>query len=275
MRTVHIVKKGLRYLLMTALLLLFLFPFYLVLLNSFKTNRNIIKNAISFPKDFYIQGYMEAFDRMNYVHSFFNSVYITLFSVVFIILFSSMCAYFFARNEWKINKVIFLCMVASMIIPFQTIMIPLVRNFSALNLMNNLNAVILFYIGANVAMAVFMLHGFIKNIPLELEEAATIDGCTRFGVFFKIVLPMLKPIISTVAILDILGLWNDFLLPFIMIKDQELRTLPLTTFSFVGQYTANYSLITSGLVLTIIPIIIAYIFLQKYIIEGVVQGAIK
>lgn len=269
------IGKLLYYALLSVALALFLFPFLLVILNSFKTNKEIIQSAVSLPSKLYLKGYQEAFIKMDYLHSFCNSLYVTLISVVIIVLFSAMCAHFFARHDWKICKILFLVMVASMIIPFQSIMIPLVRNFSSLKLMDSLNTVILFYVGANVAMAVFMFHGFIKNIPYELEEAATIDGCTQFGVFFKIVFPMLKPIISTVLVLDILGLWNDFLLPFIIIKNQSLRTLPLTTYTFVGQYSTNYSLVTSGLVLTILPIIVVYFFLQKHIIEGIAQGAIK
>lgn len=275
MKKMKLIKKIVYYVILTAALLLFLMPFFLVLLNSFKTNKEIIKNALALPAKFMLDGYVEAFQKMNYLHSFGNSLYVTLISVVIIVILSSMCAHFFARKNWKINKIIFLAMVASMIIPFQTIMIPLVKNFAAVNMMNSLNTVIVFYIGANVPLAVFMFHGFIKNIPFELEEAATVDGCTQVGVFFRIVLPMLKPIVATVVILDVLAMWNDFLLPFIIIKDQAKRTLPLTTYMFVGQYSTNYLLVCCGLVLTILPVIILYLFLQKHVIEGVAQGAIK
>lgn len=263
------------YLILLACLILFLAPFYLVVLNSFKTNKEIINNAIALPEALNFDGYTKAFEKMDYLRSFGNSAYVTIISVFFILLLSSMCAYLFARKTWKINKIIFMIMVASMIIPFQTIMIPLVKNFAAWDIMDNLNTVIFFYVGVNAPMAVFMFHGFIKNVPYELEEAAKMDGCTQFGVFFKIVLPLLKPIASTILILDVLGLWNDFLFPFIIIKTQSLRTLPLTTYIFSGQYATNYSLVTAGLVLTILPIIALYLFLQKHIIEGIAQGAIK
>lgn len=270
-----VLKKIIYYGILTAALLLFLMPFFLILLNSFKSNKEIIKNALALPEKILFSGYAEAFRKMNYLKSFGNSFYVTLLSVLIIVLLSSMCAYFFARKNWKINQFIFLVMVASMIIPFQTIMIPLVKNFAAVNMMNSLNTVIVFYIGANVPLAVFMFHGFVKGIPYELEEAATVDGCTPIGVFFRIVFPMLKPIVATVIILDVLAMWNDFLLPFIIIKDQAKRTLPLTTYMFVGQYSTNYVLVSCGLVLTILPVIILYLFLQKHVIEGVAQGAIK
>ena len=250
-------------------------PFALVLLNSFKPNKEIILSPLALPKEINLQGYVKAFSSMNYVQTFTNSLIITVLSIVFIILFAVMCAYFFARNNWKINKIIFSIMVTSMIIPFQTIMIPVVRNFSAVNAVDNIFMVVVFYVGAHISMAVFMFQGFIKGIPVELDEAATIDGCGQFQILFKIVFPLLKPIISTVAVLDILAIWNDFLLPYILLQSNRLKTLPLMTYSFFGQYSVDYSLVCSGLIMSILPVIIIYIFLQKQIIEGVVAGAIK
>ena len=268
-------KQILIYVLFAVLLILFLVPFALVLLNSFKPNKEIILSPLALPKEINLQGYVKAFSSMNYVQTFTNSLIITVLSIVFIILFAVMCAYFFARNNWKINKIIFSIMVTSMIIPFQTIMIPVVRNFSAVNAVDNIFMVVVFYVGAHISMAVFMFQGFIKGIPVELDEAATIDGCGQFQILFKIVFPLLKPIISTVAVLDILAIWNDFLLPYILLQSNRLKTLPLMTYSFFGQYSVDYSLVCSGLIMSILPVIIIYIFLQKQIIEGVVSGAIK
>ena len=268
-------KQILIYVLFAVLLILFLVPFALVLLNSFKPNKEIILSPLALPKEINLQGYVKAFSSMNYVQTFTNSLIITVLSIVFIILFAVMCAYFFARNNWKINKIIFSIMVTSMIIPFQTIMIPVVRNFSAVNAVDNIFMVVVFYVGAHISMAVFMFQGFIKGIPVELDEAATIDGCGQFQILFKIVFPLLKPIISTVAVLDILAIWNDFLLPYILLQSNRLKTLPLMTYSFFGQYSVDYSLVCSGLIMSILPVIIIYIFLQKQIIEGVVAGALK
>ncbi len=269
------VGKAVVYVLFTALLVLFLVPFFLILLNSFKGNKEIILDPLALPKALNVEGYGKAFEAMNYLTTFRNSLIITVLSIVFIILFAVMCAYFFARNNWKINQILFMIMVTSMIIPFQTIMIPIVKNFSAINAVDNIFMVVVFYIGANMAMAVFMFQGFIKGIPAELDEAATIDGCTQFQILFRIIFPLLKPIISTVAILDILGIWNDFLLPYILLQSNSLKTLPLMTYSFFSQYSVDYSLVCSGLVMSIIPVIVIYAFLQKQIIDGVVTGAIK
>ena len=268
-------RKILFYIIFVLLLLAFLYPFFLVVMNSFKTNKEVILNPVSLPAGLNIDGYLKAYENMNYLQSFGNSLFVTVGSVLMLVLISVMCAHLFARNNWKINNIVLMLMVASMIIPFQTIMIPVVKNFSSLNLTDNLFAVIFFYMGAHVAMAVFMYHGFIKGIPYELEEAAMIDGCGHMRLLFQILFPMLKPITSTIVILDVLAIWNDFLLPYVLLYKNSLKTLPLMTYSFVGQYSTDYSLVTAGLVLTMLPVVILYLFLQKQIIEGVAQGAIK
>ena len=168
-------------------------------------------------------------------------------------------------------------MVASMIIPFQAIMIPLVSIYGGtLNILNHRLTLIFMHTGFAMAMSVFMFHGFIKgNVPIALEEAACIDGCTHIQTFFMIVFPLLKPIISTMVILNALAFWNDFLLPSLVLTDKELLTLPLSTYSFYGTYSADYGTIMAGLILCILPILILYVVLQKQIIGGVVAGAVK
>ena len=169
----------------------------------------------------------------------------------------------------------FLFMIAAMIIPFQGIMIPLVKIYGSLHMLNSKWALIYMYLGFGTSLAVFMYHGFIKSIPLELEEAAMIDGATRFQTFVKIVFPLLKSQTMTIAILDILWIWNDFLLPNLVLGTAETRTLPLSTYYFYGTHTTDYSLAMAGLILSAIPVIIVYMFMQKHIIEGVMQGSIK
>lgn len=268
-------KQGFHYVFTTVVFLVFLIPFYIVVVNAFKSNKDIVENAMSLPKSLNFSAIIDAFHKMNYIQTFGNSLLITLVSVVLTIFAASMCAYLFARKNWKINKIVFMIMVISMIIPFQTIMIPLVKNFSSIGIMNRRATMLLFYVGANVPMAVFMFHGFMKSIPYELEEAAQIDGCTQAGVFVKIIFPLLKPIASTVFILNFLGTWNDFLAPFILLTDNSKKTLPLMTYMFTGQYFTDYALVLAGLILTMLPILIVYIFMQKNIIEGVAQGAVK
>ena len=154
-------------------------------------------------------------------------------------------------------------------------MIPLVKIYGSIGMMNSKWALIYMYVGFGASLAVFMYHGFIKSIPLELEEAATIDGCSQLQTFFKIVFPLLKPVTTTIAILDILWIWNDFLLPYLVLMAPEQRTLPLSVFYFYGTYTIEYGPAMAALMLATIPVIIAYLLMQKQIIEGVLKGSIK
>ncbi len=259
----------------TLLFVLYVFPFLLILLNSFKTRLEVVADPLSLPKSFSFANFIEAYQTMNYGSAVLNSLIITVISVTVIIIFSSMLAYFLVRWNWKINKVIFTALVASMIIPFQSVMIPFVTIFGNLNLLNSRGMLIYFYLGFGISMATFMFHGFIKNIPVELEEAAIIDGANKFQVFFKIVMPMLKPTTATIAILDVLWVWNDYLLPSLVLVNDDVRTLPLSTFYFFGKYTANYNVAMAALVLVLLPVLIFYFVMQKKIISGVVDGAIK
>lgn len=258
--------------------LLFIFyviPFIVVMIDSFKKREEIVANPFSLPTHISFSNYFNAFDRMQYISAFTNSFIITVLSVIIIVLFSSMTAYIFVRRNWKINKILFFAMIASMIIPFQGIMIPLVKIYGSIGMLNSKWALIYMYLGFGTSLAVFMYHGFLKGIPLELEEAAMIDGATKLQTFFKIVFPLLKPTTMTIAILDILWIWNDYLLPVLVLQTAKQRTLPLSVFYFYGTYTADYGLVTAGIMLTVIPIIIVYLFLQKNIINGVLQGSIK
>lgn len=258
-----------------ALLAIYLSPFFFVLINSFKSRREIISNPFNFPDVWSLSNFINAFQRMNFTSAFVNSLVITVFSVVIIAVLSSMTAYLFVRTNWKFNKIMFFAMVAAMLIPFQAIMIPLVQIYGGLNLLNSRWILIYMYLGFGSSFAVFLYHGFIKSIPLELEEAAMIDGCSRFQVFFKIVFPLLKSTTLTLIILNVLWIWNDFLLPSLVLISPANRTLPLTTFYFHGTYTSDYGLLMAALMLTILPVIIFYALTQKNIIRGVMEGAIK
>lgn len=260
-------------------LLIYMFPFVMVVMNSFKTKRDIIKEplAIIGSHGASINNYLEAFKKMNFVRSFLNSFCITGISVILIIIISAMCAYLFVRFDYKVNKIFFALMIASMVIPFQVIMIPLVSIYGGkLHFLNHRVTLILMHVGFSMAQSVFMYHGFIKsNIPLSLEEAAKLDGCTRHQTFFKIVFPLLKPTTATLIILYAMGIWNDFLLPSLVLTQKELYTLPIATQMFYGTYSSDLGLIMASLIMVAAPVIILYLFLQKYIIAGVVAGAVK
>ncbi|MDK2810160.1 MAG: maltose transport system permease protein [Petroclostridium sp.] len=261
--------------LLSVLFLLYFFPFMFVVVNSFKSTKEFLTNPIAIPLKLEFSNYITAFEKMRYTYAFVNSLIITVLSVALIAICSAMTAYVFVRKKWKINTYMFFIMVASMIIPFQAIMIPLVKIYGSIGMLNSKWALIYMYIGFGAPLAVFIYHGFLKSIPLELEEAAMIDGCSKLQIFFKIVFPLLKPTTMTIVILDMLWIWNDFLLPSLVLINPINRTLPLSTFYFFGTYTVDYGLLMAGLMMTMIPVIVVYLFLQKHIIKGVMQGSIK
>ena len=258
----------------------YMFPFLMVVINSLKENRDIIKSPFSWLftiKGLSFDNFEKAFTQMDFLNAFKNSLIVTVSATVLVTILAAMLAYYIVRHNNAVSKLTFALMVASMIIPFQAIMIPLVSIYGGtLNILNHRLTLIFMHTGFSMAMSVFMFHGFIRgNVPIALEEAACIDGCTRSQTFFKIVLPLLKPIISTMVILNSMAFWNDFLLPSLVLTDKELLTLPLSTYSFYGTYSADYGTIMAGLLLCVIPIMILYVALQKQIIGGVVAGAVK
>lgn len=258
----------------------YMFPFIMVVINSLKQKRDIIKSPFSWLftiKGLSFDNFAKAFTQMDFLNAFKNSLLVTVSATVLVTLLAAMLAYYIVRHNNGISKLTFALMVASMIIPFQAIMIPLVSIYGGtLNILNHRLTLIFMHTGFSMAMSVFMFHGFIKgNVPMALEEAAYIDGCTHSQTFFKIVLPLLKPIISTMVILNSLAFWNDFLLPSLVLTDKKLLTLPLSTYSFYGTYSADYGTIMAGLMLCVIPILVLYVALQKQIIGGVVAGAVK
>lgn len=273
------ISMAVKMVVLTICLVIYMFPFVMVIINSFKTKRDIIKEPLSIigSKGASLENYIEAFAKMKFPRVFLNSLCITGFSVLFIVITSAMCAYLFVRLNYKINKVIFTLMIASMVIPFQVIMIPLVLIYGGqLHILNHRLTLILMHVGFSTAMSVFMYHGFIKSsIPLSLEEAARLDGCTRHQTFFRIVFPLLKPTTATLVILYAMGIWNDFLLPSLVLTKKEVYTLPIATQMFYGTYSSDLGLIMASLIMVILPIIVLYLFLQKYIIAGVVAGAVK
>lgn len=276
-------KKITKALSMAGLIVIFMaymFPFIMVVINSLKQKRDIIKSPFSWLftiKGLSFDNFAKAFSQMDFLNAFKNSLFVTVSATVLVTLLASMLAYYIVRHKNWISNSTFALMVASMIIPFQAIMIPLVSIYGGtLGVLNHRLTLIFMHTGFSMAMSVFMFHGFINgNIPIALEEAAYIDGCTHTQTFFGIVFPLLRPIISTMVILNALAFWNDFLLPSLVLTDKKLLTLPLSTYSFYGTYSADYGTIMAGLLLCVVPILILYVVLQKQIINGVVAGAVK
>lgn len=254
--------------------LAYVIPFLLVFLNAFKPKIDILMNPLAWPKTFTMDNFTQALEKMDYFRSLTNSVIITVFAVSGLIIFSSMLAYYLARNKNKFTKTTFLILVASMIVPFQALMIPFMSIFAQFVAINNRAALIFFYQGFGIALSTFLYHGFISKIPMDLDEAAAMDGASDMTIFWRIVFPMLRPITATVAIVNALWIWNDFLLPRLVLT-QETQTLPLSTYAFYGQYSTEYGQAMAGLLLAVVPIIAFYLVLQKQFISGISQGSVK
>ncbi len=273
--------------LVTAILfLIMMFPFFIVVINASKASFEILKDPISLPENWsqLWKNVKEIWtnDNVNYAASVYNSAIITSISLLTIAVFSAMAAWVLVRRKSKISTVLFLFFITGLIIPFQVVMFPLVSFFRIINevtgfqMLRTHHGMIFAYIGFGAPLAVFMFHGFIKSIPLELEEAALIDGCSKPRIFFSIVLPILKPIFVTICILNAIWIWNDFLLPSLVLGvGQDLQTIPLAISNFAGSFLKKWDLIMTAVLMAALPIIIGFLLGQKHIIKGMVSGSIK
>jgi raffinose/stachyose/melibiose transport system permease protein len=274
-KTLHIIFI----IILIILFILFIFPFLLVVINVFKTKADITTNPLALvgKHGFTGKNFPKAMDKMDFWKVFSNSAIVTISSTILTILVSAMAAFVIVRNNWKACTILFSLMIASMVIPFQVLMVPIVSVYGGIfNILNHRWTLILMHTGFSVSMATFMFHGAIHtNIPLGLEEAAEIDGCTRWQTFWKIVFPLLSPTIATVTIIDAMAFWNDYLLPSLVLGRKELYTIPIATQMFYGTYSTDIGLIMAALLLAMLPILILYLFLQKYIVAGVTSGAVK
>ncbi|MEH7387398.1 carbohydrate ABC transporter permease [Bacillus sp. JJ1521] len=255
--------------------LIFLIPFYFVFINSVKAFAEILIDAAAWPKEILFTNFVKVWDIIHFPRAFWNSLIITVLSNIGIVVISSMAAWKLVRTGGRFSSFLFIFFVSAMVIPFQSVMIPLMKFGGMLGIVNSIPGIVIMYFGFGVPLSLFLFHGFVKTVPVEIEESARIDGCSQFGVFWRIVFPLLKPITVTVIILNTLWIWNDYLLPLLVLTDAELRTIPLATSSFFAQYTKQWDMGLAALVLGITPIIIFFLFLQRHIIKGIAAGSIK
>ncbi len=275
MNTLYTKKTLLLEITTVVIALIFLAPFYFLIANALKPIREILIDPSAFPTSFYINNFVEAFRLLNFPKAFMNSFIVTVTANAALIIAGSMAAYQLVRHNTRFNRILFLVFISAMVVPFQSIMIPMVIVASNLKLINSYYGVVFVYLGFGVSFTMFLFHGFIKSIPFDIEEAAVIDGCSTLGVFWRIVFPLLKPVIVTVIILNGLWIWNDFLLPFLIIPGEDMRTIPLSINSFFSQYSKKWDLAMAGLLMAVTPAIILFLSLQKYVIEGIVSGSVK
>ena len=264
-----------------------LFPFYLVVLNTFKNANGIVSNPVGFGGVSFSQlmaniSAVVNNSNFNFWYAFGTSVIITVLSLVLLALFGGMAAWVICRNKTKWSTAIYMVFIASMIIPFQVVMLPLISTFRdvsqfiGISMLQSIPGIVFAYCGFGGAMTVFILTGFIPGIPYELEEAAAIDGCSPEGTFFRIIFPLLTPVITTVTILNGMWIWNDYLLPSLMLgQNGKVKTLPVAVQAFVGSYVKQWDLILTAALLAIVPMIVIFLVAQKQIMNGMVEGAIK
>ena len=270
--------KVLIYILLIVLSVLFIAPVAIILMNSFKGRFVISDNTFAFPNASTFVGidnYVNGINKTDFLNAFKNSLFITVCSVLVIVFFNSMAAWYITRTKTAYSKILYYLIIFSMVVPFQMVMFTMSKMANMMHLDNPLGIIVI-YLGYGAGLSVFMFGGFVKSIPLEIEEAAMIDGCIPIQTYFRVVFPILKPISITVAILETMWIWNDYLLPYLVLGTSEHKTIPIAVQYLQGGYgSKDMGALMALLVLAIIPVVIFYALCQKNIIKGIITGAVK
>lgn len=256
--------------------LLFIYPVFYAFISAFKTNGEILKNPVALPATFFrLDNFVDLFRMSNFGHAIVNSVLLTGISESVIILIIPLAAFAIARNPGKLSSSMYAFFLAGMMIPFHLYMFPLFKQLKMFGLFGNIWGPIVCYISGSVPFGILLYCGFLKGIPLEIEEAATIDGCNKFQIFWKITFRLLGPCNSSMIILNGLNIWNDFLMPFLVLPGTKAKTITVEIASFVGLYTARWDIVFAGTIISMIPAIAVFIAFQKYFVKGITAGAAK
>ncbi len=254
----------------------YIYPVFLMFMNSVKPFGEIVSDAIAFPTQMAWENYSYVIDKIDYFKLFASNVIITVTGIVGIVAFSSIAAYILDRRKNRYSRIAYTIIITPMLIPFQTIMITLLKSMNVLHLSGSKLGLGVQYWGFGIPMATFIFYNFMKTIPKEIDESAVIDGASTFRTFRSIIFPLLKSVTVTVIVLDVMWIWNDFLLPLLMVNSSnETKTLVLAAYTFVGQMNTKWHYAMTAMVLAVVPSILIFIFLQKYIVDGVVAGAVK
>ena len=259
---------------MVPLCLLMLYPFYFLVVSTFKTLREVSYSPTAFPQAFYVQNYLEVFEKTPIVHAFGNTILLTLCSVFVIVLVGLMAAYPIVYNPCKLNNGVMVYLMLGFLVPFQAILLSLFEVMLSLNLIDKLWGMILFYSNGS-ALTIFLAVGYMRTLPKDLNEAAVIDGAGIARIFFQIIMPLMKPIVVTSIIFNTMWIWNDFIAPNIFLSSRSNTTIVLEIFRARGQFTTNWPMFMSLSVIAISPIFVFYCFMQKHIIKGLVAGSVK
>lgn len=258
-----------------AIAIIFLFPFYIAIIYSLKTPVETAQNPLGFPLHISWKNYTDAIAASDFFLALRNSLVVTVGTVALTILVCSLAAYVIARNSNRFYNFFYFLFMSSIMLPFQVLMFPLYKTWVELHILNTLQGLIIALTGVQIGYFCFLYVGFIKTVPRELEESARIDGASPYRTFFSVIFPLLKPINTTIMVLSALGAWNDFVVSMIIVQKQSVSTLPLVQFQFFGEYTSQVNMAFAAIILSMIPIMIFYLSVQRYIISGVTAGAVK
>lgn len=273
-------KKGkigsvLLFFVMILAVLVFLYPLFVVVMNSFKPLGDIIARPLEIPDILHLENYINAWKTVEIPRVMLNTSVVTVLSVTGIVLLSAMSAYWSDRHPTVYSRILSKLLVLSMLIPFASLMIPLVQVMRVFRLNNSLAGAIVTYWGIGLAFAFFMTQGAVKALPYELEEAARVDGCGPVRIFWQIILPLLQPTMVTIFVMDIFWIWNDFIVPLILLDSSQLSTIQLAIKKLFSQYSSQWDLALPALVISIVPILVVFVLLQKKIVGGIMAGAVK
>ncbi|WP_310604170.1 carbohydrate ABC transporter permease [Anaerosporobacter sp.] len=257
------------------LAIIFLYPVLFALISGFKDNGEILKNPVALPTKLNFQNFIDLFQKSDFFSAIKNSLFLTIVSELLIICIVPMAAYGIERSNSKISKFIYTYFLAGMMIPFHLYMFSLFKEMKMFGLFSTMAGPIVSYVAGSIAFGCLLYSSFLKGIPLEIEEAAMIDGCTPFQIFWKVTFPLLTPCTGSMVILNGLGIWNDYLMPYLVLPSGKAKTITVEIASFVGQYSARWDIVFAGTIISIVPALIIFCMFQKYFVKGITAGAAK
>ena len=269
------IRKAIVWIILALAVVIFLIPFYFVAINSVKDFNSILSNTASLPQTFHWENFAKAWNIVKLPKAFLNTLIPTVCTVLATIILAPMCAYRMVRHPSRFNKVVQAVFVASMVIPVQAIVLPLIKELAWMKLVNTMPGLIFSYIGVGIAFSTFLYLGYVKSIPIELEESAVVDGCSVYQVYWKIVFPLLKPMTVTVALLKTIWCWNEYMLALLILQDKGSRTIQLSINTLFSEYRQQWDIALPALLMAIIPTLVFFLIMQKKIIDGIVAGAVK
>jgi raffinose/stachyose/melibiose transport system permease protein len=274
-RQKRLVQDGILFVVTAILAVVFFFPIFFNVMSAFKSNGEILRDAIALPKGLYLESFKYLLTETRYPRAIVNSVILTALSILLMIVVIPMAAYAIGRTNKRWTNMMYVYFLLGMMVPFQVYMIPLFRELKMIGLFGNLAGPVVIYISGAVGFGVLLFTSFLKGVPVEIEESAQIDGCSRLRTFWQIVFPLLAPCTASMVVLQGLGIWNDFLMPMLVLPSGQAKTMIVEIYYFVGEYVSRWDMIFAGTTMSIVPVFVVFLFLQKYFIKGIATGAVK